>query len=241
MNYYNRHIGDYLKDTAHLSLLEHGVYGRLLDVYYTKESAIADAEAVRLVGARSKEERGALESVLNEFFELCDGMWSHKRCDEEIASFKEKQRKAKASAEKRWAQSERNAEAMRTHTEGNAPSNQYPITNNHSEANASGAAAPPLTRVELWAAGKSALQASGMPKAQCGAFVAKLTKDYGDAVVHEAVVALVGAMPADAPSYLKATCQTLAGQRKPLNRQEAIEAKNRSVVAEWAAGEQEVH
>jgi uncharacterized protein YdaU (DUF1376 family) len=32
VNYYERHIGDYLKDTAHLSLLEHGIYTRLLDV-----------------------------------------------------------------------------------------------------------------------------------------------------------------------------------------------------------------
>ena len=34
MNYHKRHIGDYLKDTAHLSLLEH-VYARLLDVRTT--------------------------------------------------------------------------------------------------------------------------------------------------------------------------------------------------------------
>jgi hypothetical protein len=68
LNYYERHIGDYLKDTAHLSLLEHGVYGRLLDVYYTRECGIEDGTAARLVGARSKEERSALESVLNEFF-----------------------------------------------------------------------------------------------------------------------------------------------------------------------------
>ena len=45
MNYYKRHIGDYLKDTAHLSLLEHGVYARLLDVYYTRETAIPDDQA----------------------------------------------------------------------------------------------------------------------------------------------------------------------------------------------------
>ena len=48
MNYYERHIGDYLKDTAHLSLLEHGVYSRLLDVYYTRESPIPAADAERL-------------------------------------------------------------------------------------------------------------------------------------------------------------------------------------------------
>lgn len=83
MNYYERHIGDYLKDTAHLSLLEHGVYARLLDVYYTREQPFAPGEAARLVGARTKEERAAVESVLAEFF--VDGRQA--RCDREIERY----------------------------------------------------------------------------------------------------------------------------------------------------------
>lgn len=85
MNYYKRHIGDYLKDTAHLSLLEHGVYARLLDVYYTRESAIPDAQAARLIGARSEAEREAMQLVLEEFFELRDGAWIQHRCERELA------------------------------------------------------------------------------------------------------------------------------------------------------------
>jgi len=84
MNFYKRHIGDYLKDTAHLSLLEHGVYTRLLDVYYTRESGIPDAQAGRLIAARSKDECAALKVVLGEFFELIDGMWVQARCEREI-------------------------------------------------------------------------------------------------------------------------------------------------------------
>lgn len=84
MNFYKRHIGDYLKDTAHLSLLEHGVYTRLLDVYYTRESGIPDAQAARLIGARSREECAALKVVLDEFFELVDGSWIQDRCEREI-------------------------------------------------------------------------------------------------------------------------------------------------------------
>ena len=59
MNYYKRHIGDYAAATRHLSLLEHGVYCMLLDVYYTSERALpAELKAVqRLVGAKSKDER----------------------------------------------------------------------------------------------------------------------------------------------------------------------------------------
>lgn len=85
MNYYKRHIGDYLKDTAHLSLLEHGIYTRLLDVYYTRESAIPEAQAARLIGARSEAEREAMQLVLEEFFELRDGLWIQHRCERELA------------------------------------------------------------------------------------------------------------------------------------------------------------
>lgn len=129
MNYYERHIGDYLKDTAHLSLLEHGIYTRLMDVYYTREAAIPEEQAARLVGARSKEEREALDAVLNEFFQRTANGWMQERCEREIERYQDKQAKAKRSANARWGaqppQSEGNAnasaDAMRTHSEGNAP------------------------------------------------------------------------------------------------------------------------
>lgn len=144
MNYYERHIGDYLKDTAHLSLLEHGIYTRLMDVYYTRESAIPEDQVARLIGARSKEDREALSAVLEEFFDHVGGAWSQSRCDREIARYQDKQRKAKASADARWSQTERNANAsqthdaraMRTHSEGNANgmphagASQSPVTSN---------------------------------------------------------------------------------------------------------------
>lgn len=135
MNYYEHHLGDYLRDTAHLSMLEDGAYRRLLDVYYVKEQPIpADLkDACRLVRALSKQERDAVYRVLREFFEADPDGWRHKRCDIEIARYQDKQAKAKRSAEARWgasrAQSDGNANAspdahaddMRTHSEGNAP------------------------------------------------------------------------------------------------------------------------
>jgi uncharacterized protein YdaU (DUF1376 family) len=134
LNYYERHIGDYLKDTAHLSLLEHGIYGRLLDIYYTREEPIPEAQVMRLVGARSDEEKSSVRDVLNEFFTRDGDEWRHTRCDREIDRYQDKQRKAKASADARWSkdkpQTDRNADAMRTHSEGNAPSNQTPVTSN---------------------------------------------------------------------------------------------------------------
>lgn len=122
MNYYERHIGDYLKDTSHLSLLEHGIYGRLLDVYYTREGAIPDAQAARLIGARSKDERAALTAVLSEFFVLSDGHWHQGRCDAEIEAYKGKQAEKgdtkEAAKERQRRARERRAqlfEALRSH------------------------------------------------------------------------------------------------------------------------------
>lgn len=101
MNHYPRHIGDYLKDTSHLSLLEHGAYARLLDVYYTREGPIPADQAARLTGARTREERAAVDSVLAEFFVLDGDEWRQKRADEEIAAYLagEPEREAKKTNE----------------------------------------------------------------------------------------------------------------------------------------------
>lgn len=90
MNYYKRHIGDYMKDASHLSLLEHGVYMRLLDVYYTREVPIPVDQAARLISARSKDEREALSVVADEFFTVVDGCYTQTRCDAEIAAMLQK-------------------------------------------------------------------------------------------------------------------------------------------------------
>jgi uncharacterized protein YdaU (DUF1376 family) len=87
VNYYERHIGDYTRDTAHLSLLEHGAYCRLLDVYYAREAPLQASQVHRLVGARTPQERRACDAVLKEFFQLDQGHWRHARCDAEIEKF----------------------------------------------------------------------------------------------------------------------------------------------------------
>lgn len=88
----------------------------------------------------------------------------------------------------------------------------------NSEAKASatdgGNADAELTKKELWTAGKSLLAEQGMAPAQCGSFVGKLVKDYGDQIVVEAVRTAVVARPADAAEYLKATCMHASGQRQ---------------------------
>jgi uncharacterized protein YdaU (DUF1376 family) len=120
MNYYEHHIGDFTQATAHLSFVEDAAYSRLIRKYYAEERPLpADIKAVqRLTGARTKEERQAIADMLHEFFHLEEDGWHNKRCDAEIARYRGKQEKARASAEARW--SKRNAPAMRTHSENDA-------------------------------------------------------------------------------------------------------------------------
>jgi uncharacterized protein YdaU (DUF1376 family) len=124
MNYYEHHIGDYAQATAHLTFVEDAAYSRLIRKYYAEERPLpAELAAVqRLVGARTREEKSAVQTVLEEFFFLEADGWHNKRADAEIDRYREKSSKAAASARARWdkPQSTGNANAMRTHTERNA-------------------------------------------------------------------------------------------------------------------------
>lgn len=91
-----------------------------------------------------------------------------------------------------------------------------------------------MSKDELWKAGKSLLAQHGLPAAQCGSFVGKLVKDYGDAIVKEAVRTAVVTRPADPIEYLKATCMRAAGQRGTENRQVTLENRNRAIAAQLA-------
>jgi len=129
MYYYQHHIGDYRKDTSHLSLLEHGIYRQLLDLYYISEKPL-DKKSIRLIGARTDHEITTAELILNEFFEKKGTKYIHKRCDEEILNYKSKIFNAKESANKRWSNNNKlqDAKALPTQCERNA--NQEPITKN---------------------------------------------------------------------------------------------------------------
>lgn len=147
MNYYEHHIGDYAEATAHLTFIEDATYSRLIRKYYATEKPLPmDVKLVqRLINARLKEEKNAVVSVLNEFFTLTNDGWRQERCDHEIARFKDKQLKARRSAEGRWQSSSadepaaegspinacvRNATAMRTHCSPDSK-HQSPVTKPH--------------------------------------------------------------------------------------------------------------
>lgn len=146
MIYYEHHIGDYAAATAHLSLIEDAVYSRLIRRYYLQEGPLPvdAAQVARLAGARSPDERAAVEVVLAEFFVLEADGWHQKRCDEDIARYHDKKGKAQASANARWAKKPCDADAMQPQCDGNANASEThgernalhtPITNNQCISN----------------------------------------------------------------------------------------------------------
>ena len=139
MNFYYRHIGDYLKHTGHLSLTEHGVLNLLLDRFYGTEKPITRQEAFGLCRPGTKAERQAVESVLTEFFIETKSGYVNRRAVREIEKYQEKSEKAKQAIRTRWDkkaaenQQKADADVIRTYNERNTipvTNNQYPISSN---------------------------------------------------------------------------------------------------------------
>ncbi|TFZ00961.1 DUF1376 domain-containing protein [Ramlibacter henchirensis] len=149
MIFFEHHLGDHIRKTMQLTMVEEGAYRRLLDAYYMTEQPIPRAfkDACRVARATSKRERDAVCIVLGRFFHETSQGWLHTRCESEIAHYKEKRVKAQRSAFARWgtrnpqegdanASDVRSAGAIRTHTERDAHHTPAPNPQSPSPADA---------------------------------------------------------------------------------------------------------
>ncbi len=129
MHYFQFNIGDYARDTAHLTEMEDLAYRRMLDLYYRVEGPLplSTDEIARLIRMRSH--TSSIAIVLQDFFEECADGYRNHRADQELQRTYSKSEKAKASAQARWNKNNdlQKAKAMRTHSEGNA-NDMLPIT-----------------------------------------------------------------------------------------------------------------
>ena len=104
MNYYERYCGDYQRDTAHLSLSEHGAYTMLLDTYFSVEKPLPEdlPSLYRVCRAMTRIEQQAVKSVAEQFFPVSkmDGLRHNRRADREIAKARPKIEAAKLNGRK---------------------------------------------------------------------------------------------------------------------------------------------
>ena len=137
MNFYKHHIGDYRRDTGHLTLIEHGAYRQLLDTYYLNEEPIPDddEQVCRRLSARTDAERQAVLDMLREFFQRTERGWVHGRCDSEIAEYHSRAELARANGKRggrpKKTESVPEKNQVGTGEETGSKANHKPITTNH--------------------------------------------------------------------------------------------------------------
>jgi uncharacterized protein YdaU (DUF1376 family) len=94
------YVGEYLRETRHLTLEQHGAYVLLLLEYWWKSCLPDDdVQLARIVGVSPAEWR-KLKPALKGLFQ---DDWRHERIDKQIKKSKDKIKKARESAEARWS------------------------------------------------------------------------------------------------------------------------------------------
>jgi uncharacterized protein YdaU (DUF1376 family) len=234
LNFYPHHIGDYLTATAHLTWVEDCAYRRLLDVYYSREHSIPAevAQACRLVRAITKDERKAVEVVLNEFFSLAASGWEHGRCEEEIHKAKEAAERARANGKKggRPPNQKPKANPEITHpvpvanpekSKSQAPITN-PITNTNTSEDKSSGGRPPMSPDEIiFGYGVPLLVNAGSTDKHARSFLGGLRKSHGDESLVSSLRECIRAKPLQPLEWLAA-----AMPPKQTSRHSGFETKN---------------
>lgn len=141
MNFYKHYIGDFQRDTGHLSLTERGAYLALIHHYYATEKPLpSDYSALcRIAGAIDKAEKAAVKTVMS-FFDPTESGLTHKRIEAEIekagkvkdtnrdiAVAREAKRRAEREARTEHENSTKRAQSV-SRTEHENSTNQTPDT-----------------------------------------------------------------------------------------------------------------
>lgn len=117
-HWYARYVGDYMKKTQNLSMVEHGAYTLLLDYYYsTGEPIPANAEQMhRICRAFAPVEQQAVQTIINKYFVLDGDVYRNSKADEELLKRSQISEKRSNAAKAKQANAPTNASA-------NAPAN----------------------------------------------------------------------------------------------------------------------
>lgn len=85
MNFFKLYIGDYQRDTAHLSINEHGAYMLMLQHYYATEKPLPTGKALyRMLRADGPADREAIDSIATQFWTETAAGLVNERAHEEI-------------------------------------------------------------------------------------------------------------------------------------------------------------
>lgn len=110
------YIGDYLAGTSRLTTELHGAYMLLIMDYWMNGALPDDNNALASIARMNLDAWSIARAVLEKYFSIADGVWIHKRIEEELQKAVEKKSKAKEKAEKaakaRWGNAPSIPQAM---------------------------------------------------------------------------------------------------------------------------------
>jgi uncharacterized protein YdaU (DUF1376 family) len=245
MHYYSFNIGDYRKDTIHLSRLEHSIYRDLIDWYYLEESPIpTETQSVmRRLRLASESDELALKNVIQDFFFASEDGFRHKRIDQEIADYHGQCDKNRTNGKKggrpkgKKTQSVSSGLPVVTQTDATANPNQEPLTTNQEpiKKTKQKSALPPFVLPDWinqthWDAWHSCAKRRKATPEQKALAVSTLSDwrdaglDYATALQNAAVGGWQGLFLPEAKGNVRPL---------QLNKQTALEARNRAVGDEW--------
>ena len=204
MNYFELYPGDYLRDTARLSLTEHGAYLKLMLCYYGEEQPLPEdyATLYQIAGAVSLADKAAVRKISTQFFPVgADGLRRKGRIDEEIAKARKRIDIARKNGSKNKSKIDpagrpagKPLDTQRDTRSGEALHTPH-VKQELLLANANSQPAEIDPKAALWREWK---RASG----DTGALLGKLCKEHGDGAVLAAVATVLNERPADPKSFI---------------------------------------
>lgn len=166
------HIGDYKKDTGNLDAAGHGAYFLLTMHYWATGGLPDDDDQLSRIACMSKREWKKLRPLIQALFKG-EGVWRHKRIDEEIALAQAKYEKRVKAGRKgndvRWgAKVDPPAPEDGSQCDRNAiPTPSQPITDNRERVTAAAdARATPLVSPQAFEVAKQVGELCGYPDPQ---------------------------------------------------------------------------
>ena len=238
MNFFKLYVGDYQRDTAHLSVTEHGAYLLMLQHYYATEKPLPTGKALhRMLRAQDKAERDAIDAVVQQFWhETPNGLINH-RADAEITKAGAQADTNRAIAQAREAK--RKAARQEHDKSTNRATNDQPNHSQtpdliHSVPSEPAIASPTTDREMVFASGVTLLTAAGVSDKNARSFLAAQCKAHGEPAVRDALQRCASEAPIQPVPWLTAVLKS--SPAKP-RKSDALMAGNIAVAQRFLAGE----
>lgn len=199
-------IADYLADTGRLTTEGHGAYLLLIMEYWRQNGPLVDDDDDLAAITRMSVERWAvMRKSIARFFDVSEGVWRHKRIDDELAIAWENhaaaQRRSQAGNSAKAAQSEPTGSlegALKEPMGDPVSAPTSPSPSPISTPSASISAGQPFAddgdderpidlKAEIWRRGKRFLGKHGVPEPRAGPMIGRWRRDHGDGAVLDAL------------------------------------------------------